>query len=103
MEKHAQAILPWLSPLDFLAKQNAAFEAYTEGTGQWFLDSPGFENWCTGDRKSMFSPGIRKCYLLSAPVVSSGGEVHSYDSPLGGSGGSANFRGSAGAGKTVIA
>jgi hypothetical protein len=41
------AMEDWLSPLEFLARQEEVFEDVF-GTGKWFLDSPPFRHWVKG-------------------------------------------------------
>jgi Cdc6-like AAA superfamily ATPase len=52
--------LQWLSPVDFALDQHDIISQRHEGTGQWFLDSPTFQNWLYGDRNwnILFCPGI---------------------------------------------
>ncbi|KAK3935766.1 hypothetical protein QBC46DRAFT_461901 [Diplogelasinospora grovesii] len=63
-KQHSQeheAILKWLTPLDFASQQNDYIGRRQPGTGQWLLDSPGFQKWlsnaCDSDR-TLFCPGI---------------------------------------------
>lgn len=50
--------LSWLTPLDFSRHHNSAIEDRTDGTGQWFLDSPEFVRWRDGHEETLFAGGI---------------------------------------------
>ncbi|KAF8877087.1 hypothetical protein BD779DRAFT_1650427, partial [Infundibulicybe gibba] len=52
-----QAVLKWLSPLDFSGKHSAAFEKHAPGTGEWFLKHPKFLAWQQGEYKVLWCPG----------------------------------------------
>jgi hypothetical protein len=56
--RHHEAVLHWLSPIDFAAQQHDIIERKEKGTGQWFLDSAEFEAWQQGTSKTLFCPGI---------------------------------------------
>ncbi|KAF2228994.1 ankyrin [Viridothelium virens] len=53
-----QALLQWLSPTDFPAKQQDIISRRQDGTAQWFLDSAEFKSWVDGSDKTLFCPGI---------------------------------------------
>lgn len=59
-----QKILEWFSPLNFFKTQQDIFARKQEGTGQWLIDSPAFQNWLSGLDRTLCCPGIRK----SSPV-----------------------------------
>jgi hypothetical protein len=44
--------------VDFAAEQHDIIMKRHEGTGQWFLDAPEFQNWMHGGDKTLFCPGI---------------------------------------------
>ncbi|KAJ9493926.1 hypothetical protein H2202_010593 [Exophiala xenobiotica] len=67
-EKHSQEIRDWLSPLNFLAQQQAIQDSHCRGTGSKFLKSDEFHDfkrstdsimWCRGP------PGAGKTYMSS--------------------------------------
>lgn len=53
-----QTILDWLTPINYGAQQSDFLGRRQEGTGQWLLDSPEFQNWCNGDGQTLFCPGM---------------------------------------------
>lgn len=57
-----QTILNWLSPLNFWTKQNDVFNRRQEGTGEWLLDHPSFNDWIEGMGETLWCPGIRKSF-----------------------------------------
>lgn len=56
--RHHEAVLHWLSPIDFAAQQQDIISRKEEGTGQWFLNSAEVEFWQQGISKTLFCPGI---------------------------------------------
>jgi Cdc6-like AAA superfamily ATPase len=57
-DQEQQAILDWLTPIDYTAKQNDVFRMRQQGTGQWLLDSTEFKEWLQTAKKTLFCPGI---------------------------------------------
>ncbi|KAH8595479.1 hypothetical protein B0O99DRAFT_652217 [Bisporella sp. PMI_857] len=53
-----QAILNWLTPIDYAAQQSDFFSRKQKGTGQWLLDSTEFQSWLETDKQTLFCPGI---------------------------------------------
>ncbi|KAF1811509.1 ankyrin [Eremomyces bilateralis CBS 781.70] len=53
-----QTMLDWLSPTDFPAQQHDIISRRQEDTGQWFIDSPEFQEWSQGANRTLFCPGI---------------------------------------------
>jgi hypothetical protein len=53
-----QEVLEWLSPSDYPAQQHDIIQRREKGTGQWFLQSTEFKEWCEGLTKRLFCPGI---------------------------------------------
>jgi hypothetical protein len=53
-----QAILDWLTPIDYAPQQNDFIARRQEGTGQWLLDSVQFQTWLETDKQTLFCPGI---------------------------------------------
>ncbi|KAH7186730.1 nucleoside phosphorylase domain-containing protein [Fusarium oxysporum] len=56
-EEH-QAILDWLTPVNYGAQQSDYFGNRQQGTGQWFLESAEYREWLDADGKTLFCPGI---------------------------------------------
>ncbi len=53
-----QAILSWLTPIDFVSQQNDFITRRQEGTGQWLLDSTEYQSWQEKNTQTLFCPGI---------------------------------------------
>jgi NACHT domain len=53
-----QAILDWLTPIDYAAQQSDFIARRQVGTGQWLLDSEEFQTWLHSDQQTLFCPGI---------------------------------------------
>ncbi|KAF2195041.1 hypothetical protein K469DRAFT_543196 [Zopfia rhizophila CBS 207.26] len=53
-----QAILDWLTPLDYAPQQNDFISRRQEGTGQWLLDSKEFKDWLSETKQTLFCPGM---------------------------------------------
>ncbi|KAJ5272795.1 hypothetical protein N7478_007920 [Penicillium angulare] len=51
-------IASWLSPLNFLGRQDDIFRRRQEGTNQWLLNSPEFKDWVSGANKLLRCSGI---------------------------------------------
>lgn len=58
-----QEILHWLSPLFFFKTQQDTFARRVEGTGQWLIDLPVFQDWLIGNKRTLCCPGIRRSLL----------------------------------------
>jgi hypothetical protein len=56
--KEDQAILNWLTPIDYAAQQSDFISRRQAGTGQWLLDSIEFQRWLETDQQTLFCPGI---------------------------------------------
>lgn len=67
--------LDWLNPLDFDAYYHDALERHTEGTCQWFLNSPRFIAWLTGGCHILWCPGIGKASTVSRPSLADATEA----------------------------
>src|SRR5437667_4834154 len=53
-----QAILDWLTPVDYAPQQSDFIRRRQPGTGQWLLNSPEFKTWVETDKQTLFCPGI---------------------------------------------
>jgi NACHT domain len=53
-----QAILDWLTPIDYASQQNDYLIRRQPGTGQWLLDSAEYQTWLKTDKQTLFCPGI---------------------------------------------
>ena len=51
-------ILDWISSSDFQSQQADLDERRQDGTGRWFIESPAFNDWIEGPKKTLFCPGI---------------------------------------------
>ncbi|RAO72859.1 uncharacterized protein BHQ10_008871 [Talaromyces amestolkiae] len=70
-EAQVKEMIDWLSPLNFIAKQQLLFREHHEGTCKWFLDDEDFREWIEREKGILICPGIPgagKTYL-SAIVI----------------------------------
>lgn len=66
-----KAVIDWLTPLNFLARQESIIRDTSKGTGSWFLESETFDEWRSGDDSVMWCPGIPgagKTFLASIVI-----------------------------------
>ncbi|KAH8588258.1 ankyrin repeat protein, partial [Bisporella sp. PMI_857] len=56
--KKDQAILDWLSPLDYTSQQHDFIRRRQPGTGRWLLDAAEYQAWIGAEKKTLFCPGI---------------------------------------------
>lgn len=66
-----KAVIDWLTPLNFLARQESIIKDTSKGTGAWFLESATFDRWKSGDDLVMWCPGIPgagKTFLASIVI-----------------------------------
>lgn len=56
-DKKREAILQWLSPVDYSLQQSDFINRRQPGTGKWFLESAEFQKW-TEESNTLFCPGI---------------------------------------------
>ena len=66
-----KAIIDWLTPLNFLARQESIIKDRSKGTGQWFLESETFDRWRSGEDLILWCPGIPgagKTFLASIVI-----------------------------------
>ena len=57
-DQEQQAILDWLTPVDYYPQQNDFLRQRQAGTGQWLLDSAKFKSWVETKNQTLFCPGI---------------------------------------------
>jgi len=57
-DQERQAVLDWLTPIDFAAQQSDFISRREVGTGQWLLESAKFRAWMETDQQVLFCPGI---------------------------------------------
>jgi len=53
-----QAILDWLTPIDYASQQSDYLGRRQPGTGQWLLDSEEYQAWLKTSKQTLFCPGI---------------------------------------------
>ncbi|CAI6341291.1 unnamed protein product [Periconia digitata] len=51
-------LLKWISPSDYPAQQSDIIRKRQDGTGQWVLDAPEFQQWRNESKSTLFCPGI---------------------------------------------
>jgi hypothetical protein len=56
-EEH-QAILDWLTPINYATQQQDFISRRQARTGQWLLDSKEFQSWLDTENQTLFCPGI---------------------------------------------
>src|SRR3569833_2311012 len=52
------AVLTWLTPVDYAPQQNDFLARRQPGTGHWLLDSAEFKEWVANGKQTLFCPGI---------------------------------------------
>jgi hypothetical protein len=58
LREENQAILDWLTPIDYALQQSDFIKRRQEGTGQWLLNSNEFQEWVEQSNQTLFCPGI---------------------------------------------
>jgi DNA replication protein DnaC len=53
-----QAILDWLTSINYATQQQDFISRRQAGTGQWLLNSDEFQTWVNTDTQTLFCPGI---------------------------------------------
>jgi ankyrin repeat domain-containing protein 50 len=53
-----KSFLDWISPLNFLQRQQLIFKETRTGTGKWFLDDDDYQQWEQGSGSILWCPGI---------------------------------------------
>ncbi|KAL6401227.1 hypothetical protein AUP68_16956 [Ilyonectria robusta] len=71
VDKDHQAILDWLTPVDYAPQHNDFISRRQQRTGQWFLDSTEFEAWLSKDKQTLFCPSIPRAgkTIITAIVI----------------------------------
>lgn len=59
LDEKRQAVISWLSPLNFSTKHNDVFNRRQNGTGRWLLEAEEFRSWLSGDKRTLWCPGLR--------------------------------------------
>lgn len=71
VSQKVKAVIDWLTPLNFLARQESIIRDRSKGTGAWFLESETFDRWRSGDDSVLWCPGIPgagKTFLASIVI-----------------------------------
>lgn len=71
VSQKVKAVIDWLTPLNFLARQESIIRDRSKGTGAWFLESQTFDRWRSGDDSVLWCPGIPgagKTFLASIVI-----------------------------------
>ena len=55
---HRTEIEQWLSTFDFRSRQSEILKGAQADTRQWLFESSQFQHWMTGDRRTLWCPGI---------------------------------------------
>ncbi|EQL01036.1 Pfs, NACHT and Ankyrin domain protein [Ophiocordyceps sinensis CO18] len=56
--RDSEAVLEWLTPVDYAPQQSDYHGRRQPGTGQWLLDSPQYLEWLGTKGQTLFCPGI---------------------------------------------
>jgi hypothetical protein len=70
-DKNEEEVIPrknflnWLSPINFFPRQAEILQMRQEGTGEWLLADPKFQEWKIGSKKSLWCSGIRALFTFS--------------------------------------
>jgi Cdc6-like AAA superfamily ATPase len=57
-DQECQAIVDWLTPVNYALQQSDFIARRQEGTGEWLLISNEFQQWLAKSNQTLFSPGI---------------------------------------------
>ncbi|KAL6806061.1 ankyrin repeat-containing domain protein [Trichoderma sp. SZMC 28012] len=58
LDQELQAILDWITPIDYASQQNDLIKSRQPGTGEWLVNSEEFQNWMDKKKQTLFCPGI---------------------------------------------
>ncbi|KAH7176990.1 hypothetical protein EDB81DRAFT_940795 [Dactylonectria macrodidyma] len=53
-----QSVMSWLTPVNYGPQYSDYLRRRQPGTGQWFLNSEGFQAWLKSSKQTLFCPGI---------------------------------------------
>jgi hypothetical protein len=56
--QEGQAIIDWLTPVNYALQQSDLIAQRQEGTGEWLLQSTQFQQWLAQSNQTLFCPGI---------------------------------------------
>jgi hypothetical protein len=57
-DKESQAVLDWITPINYASQQNDFISRRQAGTGQWLIDSTEFQEWVNTKQRTLWCPGI---------------------------------------------
>jgi hypothetical protein len=57
-QRECQAIIDWLTPVNYAFQQSDFIARRQEGTGEWVLKSDEFQQWLAQRNKTLFCPGM---------------------------------------------
>ncbi|KAH6664496.1 hypothetical protein B0J14DRAFT_523182, partial [Halenospora varia] len=80
-----EAILQWLTELEYAPQQNDYIKRRQEGTGQWLLASTEFQTFLDFDKQTLFCPGIPGAgkTILASIVIDDLGKRYSSNTTIG--------------------
>jgi hypothetical protein len=64
LDQESQAIIDWLSPLNFFPTQTDTLHRRENGTGEWLFKTPEFKAWLSRAEKILWCSGLRIPTLL---------------------------------------
>ncbi|KAE8139795.1 hypothetical protein BDV38DRAFT_291075 [Aspergillus pseudotamarii] len=84
-DQEHQAILDWITQIDYGPQQSDNLRRRQQGTGQWLLDSTKYQTWLETAKQTLFCPGIPGAgkTILSSIVVNDLGTRFKDDSNVG--------------------
>lgn len=84
-EEERRSILNWIAPAAYATQHKDIIDRRQDGTGEWFIQSPEYQNWITSEKQTLFSPGIPGAgkTLLTATVVEDLYSRFQHDSNIG--------------------
>jgi hypothetical protein len=76
-----QKVLNWLAGTDYSLLHDRHIKTHQEGTGQWFLNDPKFQNWVETKGETVFCPGMPGSgkTIIAAVVIDNLGSRFSQD------------------------
>ena len=57
-DQDRQAMLDWLTPIDYAAQQSDILSRRQPSTGEWLIKSDQFQTWADSNNHTLFCPGI---------------------------------------------